>query len=203
MILKILIPVLAFLLILYYFRCNTKKGKCSCFFCLNIDKRFSRLQFFFVLILALLFIFVRDIFIIGILIVISAIINIYQGRLGVSFDLSPSLVIMVLVSMKLGFLYGLLFLLLGSVIPSVLVAGFNYLTFLYVSLAVLIGYLASLNLTQNYMLYGISLIFLQSIFAFFLARLSADPKNILSVFVGFTMNIIYLMILGNLVLAIL
>ncbi|NCN38974.1 MAG: hypothetical protein COY38_02985 [Candidatus Aenigmarchaeota archaeon CG_4_10_14_0_8_um_filter_37_24] len=131
---------------------------------------------------------------------INVFLNYYQGKTEFPFDLTPSLVLMIIFSVKLGFVYGLVFLFLGSVIPSVVAAGFNHMTFLFVSLAIVVSYLGSLGITNNLILYGLGLILFQSVIAFFIAKFfSDDPMTLFSVFLGFFVNIVYLLILSGII----
>ncbi len=130
----------------------------------------------------------------------NALLNYYQGRMELPFDLTPSLVLMIIFSVKLGLGYGLFFLFFGSVLPSVIAAGFNQMTFLFVGLAVFIAYLGSLGITDNFMLYGLGLIVIQSIIGYFIAKFFADdPMAVFSVFLGFFANILYFLVLSGLI----
>ena len=136
--------------------------------------------------------------------VVNAFLNYYQGRMEFQFDLTPSLVLVIIFSIKLGLGYGLLFLFLGSVIPSVIAAGFNHMTFLFVGLAMFIAYLGSLGITDNFLLYGLGLIVIQSVFGYFIARFfSGEPMTVFSVYLGFFLNIFYFLILNGVILRIL
>ncbi len=116
------------------------------------------------------------------------------------FDLTPSLVLMIIFSIKLGLGYGLVFLFFGSVLPSVIATGFNQMTFLFVGLAMFIAYLGSLGLTDDFVFYGLGLIVIQSVFGYFVAKFfSDDPMTVFSVFIGFFANILYFLVLSGLI----
>ncbi|MBU0757888.1 MAG: hypothetical protein KKF44_07485 [Nanoarchaeota archaeon] len=197
MIEKIIIPIAVLAFVFYYFNCqrNPKKS----FVCIYVTKKFTRLQIGFLLMLLFFFLLFQSLFVFGLLVVFSAVLNTYQNRLGIPFDISPSLVLMILISMKLGFWFGLAYLILGYFIPSVLVGGFDYITFMFVSLAGVVCFLASLPIPLSTLYFGVILILFQSIFAFIIASMSADPKNIFSVFLGFVMNIMYFSFLNEII----
>ena len=146
---------------------------------------------------------VRNLLVFCIFLVVNAILNYYQGRMEFPFDLTPSFVLLILFSIKFGFIYGLIFLFLGSVIPSLIAGGFDHTTFLYVGLAMAVGYLASLSLITNIVFYGLSLIFVQTLFSFFISMLSDDPSKMFSVFLGIALNVLYFLALNRVLLTIL
>lgn len=142
--------------------------------------------------------FFRNIIVFFVFLVVNAFLNFYQGSMELSFDLTPSLALVIIFSMTFGFKYGLIFLFFGSVIPSIIPGGFNHLTFFYVVLAIGISYLASLGLMSNVMTYGLVLIGVQTVFSFFIATfLSGDPMSVLSVFLGLILNIPYFIVLSR------
>lgn len=145
----------------------------------------------------------RNVVIFVIFLAANAFLNYYQGRMEFPFDLTPSFVLLILFSMKFGFIYGLIFLFFGSVIPSVIAGGFDHTTFLYVGLAMMVGYLASLSLIGNVVIYGLGLIFVQSVFSFFISMLSDDPSKMFSVFLGIFLNVLYFLALNKVFLKVL
>ena len=145
----------------------------------------------------------RNFLVFCIFLVVNALLNYYQGRMEFPFDLTPSFVLLILFSMEFGFAYGLIFLFFGSVIPSVIAGGFDHTTFLYVGLAMMVGYLASLSLIGNVVIYGLGLIFVQSVFSFFISMLSDDPSKMFSVFLGIFLNVLYFLALNKVFLKVL
>jgi len=73
----------------------------------------------------------RNMVVFAVFLLLNAFLNYYQGKTEFPFDMTPSLVLTIIFSMNLGFGYGLIFLLLGSVIPSVVASGFSHLTFFF------------------------------------------------------------------------
>jgi len=145
----------------------------------------------------LVLILARNFLVFSIFLAANAFLNYYQGKMEFPFDLTPSFVLMILFSMRFGFNYGLIFLFLGSVIPSLIAGGFDHTTFLYVGLAVGISYLASLGLIENIVIYGLGMIVVQSIFSFLISLLSDDPSKIFSVFIGLVLNTLYFFALNK------
>ena len=150
------------------------------------------------------FVIFRNFTICCILLTISALINFYQNKFDLGIDLSPSLVLLIIFSMKLGFGYGLIFLIFGSVIPSVITGGINESIFFFVGLAIFIAYLGSLVLIDNLMIYGIALIVVQSLAGFlFSIFITGNPRTSFSVVIGLALNIFYFMIFSRILFAIL
>jgi hypothetical protein len=166
----------------------------------NPFKNARTLVFIALLILATLlsFLIFRDILVFGVFLVLSAIFNYYQNRLELGFDLSPSLVLMIIFSIKLGFGFGLFFLIFGAFLPSVLVGGFGGATIFFLGIAVLIAYLGSIGITDNFTIYAVGLILLQSVLGFVVSSILGDSLALFSVFIGLGMNMVYFIILGNL-----
>jgi len=151
----------------------------------------------------LILILARNFLVFCIFLIVNALLNYYQGKMEFPFDLTPSFVLLILFSMKFGFIYGLIFLFFGSVIPSVIAGGFDHTTFLYVGLAMSVGYLASLGLISNIVFYGLCLILFQTAFSFFISMLSDDPSKMFSVFLGIILNVLYFLALNKVFLTIL
>lgn len=142
----------------------------------------------------------RNILIFTVFLAVTAVFNFFQSRMQLPFDLSPSMALLVLFSIKLGFMEGVIFLILGSIIPSVLGGGFNHMIVFFFLLAMGISYLGSLSLITNLRVYGIVLILAQSVFGYIIIKLfSVDPTDILSVFLGLFVNIGYFLILSELI----
>lgn len=156
-----------------------------------------------ILVAVLILILARNFLVFCIFLVVNSLLNYYQGKMEFPFDLTPSFVLLILFSIKFGFIYGLIFLFLGSVIPSLIAGGFDHTTFLYVGLAMAVGYLASLSLITNIVFYGLSLIFVQTLFSFFISMLSDDPSKMFSVFLGIALNVLYFLALNRVLLTIL
>jgi hypothetical protein len=142
----------------------------------------------------------KNILIFGVFCLANAFMNYYQGRQELPFDITPSLVLVIIFSIKLGFSYGLLFLFLGSLIPSVIARGFDHMTPIYFSLTMGISYLGSLRIINNFIFYGVGLIIIQTTFSFLIAKVfSDDPMVMFSVFFGLFLNIIYFIILTKVI----
>jgi len=150
----------------------------------------------------LILILARNFLVFCIFLIVNALLNYYQGKMEFPFDLTPSFVLLILFSMKFGFIYGLIFLFFGSVIPSVIAGGFDHTTFLYVGLAMSVGYLASLGLISNIVFHGLCLILFQTAFSFFISMLSDDPSKMFSVFLGIILNVLYFLALNKVFLTI-
>jgi hypothetical protein len=148
--------------------------------------------------IALILIF-RNVLVLGIFVVLSAIIRFYQSKLELGFDISPSLVLAIIFSIKLGFWYGILILIFGGFIPGVLTGGFTQMSIFFLSLAMFIVYLGSLGLFGNDVTYGIVLILIQSSIGFVISMVSGDPTVTFSVFFGLGLNIVYLIVLNNII----
>ncbi len=134
----------------------------------------------------------------------TGILNFVQSRMELPFDLTPSLAILILFSIKLGFLEGMIFLILGSIIPGILGGGFNHMTLFFFLLAMGISYLGSSSLIGDLRIYGIVLIVIQGVFSYLIIKLfSVDPTDILSVFLGFFVNISYFLVLSELIASVL
>ncbi|OGI15625.1 hypothetical protein A3K63_04290 [Candidatus Micrarchaeota archaeon RBG_16_49_10] len=139
----------------------------------------------------------RDILIFGIFLIAMAIFNHYQNKYQLGFDVSPTLVLTIIFSMRLGFGYGLAFLFLGGVIPNLITGGFTGGTVFFIGIAVLVAYLASLGLIANVLLYGIGLLVLQSFLGLMISLLLSDSLVLFSVFFGFALNAVYFLVFNN------
>jgi hypothetical protein len=204
MVLRAIIALIIFVALFCFVRCIAQPDKCCCIFC-SADEDKARqkrrgIATFIALtaILTAAFFLMREILFFNLLLIVSILINYYQVRLRLPFDVSPSLVFTIIVSMRLGFVYGLVFLFLGSVAPGIAVSGFNHITFIFVCLAAGISYISSLNLIGSMLVYGILMICIQSVFSFMIAKaFSADPNIMASVFIGFGLNIFYFTIFSD------
>lgn len=146
----------------------------------------------------------RNFIIFTIFLVGTGVLNFVQSRMELPFDLTPSMALLILFSIKLGFLEGMIFLILGAIIPGIVGGGFNHMTLFFFLLAMGISYIGSLVLISNLRIYGIILIVIQSIFGYMIIKLfSVDPTDILSVFLGLFVNIGYFLVLSELLVGIL
>lgn len=170
----------------------------------NLDQR-TLVQVLVLGLIAILALFLfRNIIVFAVFLVISFMMNMYQSKLELEFDLTPSLVLMIIFSMKLGFFYGLIFLFMGSVVPSLISGGFNHLTIFFIIIAVVICYIASLGLTDHPVRYGLILVLVQSALGFGLVFFFLnDPTGMFAVLIGLALNILYMFILTNIIFSLL
>ncbi|MBD3155973.1 MAG: hypothetical protein GF368_04960 [Candidatus Aenigmarchaeota archaeon] len=146
----------------------------------------------------------RNILIFTVFLVVTMVFNFFQSRMQLPFDLSPSMALLILFSIKLGFMEGMVFLILGSIVPSIIGGGANHMTLFFFLLAMGVSYLGSLSLIINLRIYGIILIVVQSIFGYIIIKFfSDDPTDFLSIFLGLFVNIGYFLILTELIAGIL
>ncbi len=143
--------------------------------------------------------FFRNILIFFLLIGFNALLNLYQASTGLPFDMTPTIPLVVIFSMKFGFWFGLIFLFLSSIIPTIIVSALttpNVFFSLFVGL--LIGYLSTAGLTDNAFVYGLILIVFEGLIGLVIASLaSVETMPPFFVFLASGVNLFYFVIFYN------
>ncbi len=141
------------------------------------------------------------IFLYIVLLGVTAAVSYWLAAVRSPIDASPTFFLMIIIHLNLGFFYSFIFLILSSIVPTVIAGGeFGVTSILFSSAFVILTITSGLFIGLGIIPTGIIICFLLLVIGFFINKMAADEGGMFMTITHAAITLVYFFILGDLLM---